>query len=67
MSDLIKRLFGKGSPEKSVRENSADDLIVKRELRSDKNSVGDVYFRTMEKMQEAISKTRLQKGRSTCP
>ena len=62
MSDLIKRLFGKGSSEKSVRENKADDLIVRRELRSDKNSVSDVYFRTMEKMQEAISKRDYKKA-----
>ena len=62
MSDLIKRLFGNSHSEKSVRENSADDLIVRRELRSDKNSVSDVYFRTMEKMQEAISKRDYKKA-----
>ena len=62
MSDLIKRLFGKGTSKKSVRENNADDLIVKRELWSDKSSVSDVYFRTMEKMQEAISKRNYEKA-----
>ena len=62
MSDLIKRLFGKAPSEKSVREDSADDLIVEQEMWSDKNSVSDVYFRTMEKMQEAISKRDYEKA-----
>ena len=62
MSDLIKRLFGKAPSEKSVRENSADDLVVEQEMWSDKNSVSDVYFRTMEKMQEAISKRDYEKA-----
>ena len=62
MSDLIKRLFGNSSSKKPVREDSTDDLIVERELWSDKNSVSDVYFRTMEKMQEAISKRDYEKA-----
>ena len=62
MSDLIKRLFGNNPSEKPVRENSTNDLIVERELWSDKNSVSDGYFRTMEKMQEAISKRNYEKA-----
>ena len=61
MSDLIKRLFGNKPSQKSVRENSTDDLIVEQEFLSDKNSVSDVYFRTMEKMQVAISKRNYKK------
>ena len=62
MSDLIKRLFGNNPSEKPVREKSTDDLIVEQELWSDKNSVSDVYFRTMEKMQEAISRRNYEKA-----
>ena len=62
MSDLIKRLFGKNPSEKPVRENSANDLIVEQEFLSDKNSVSDAYFRTMEKMQAAISKRNYEKA-----
>ena len=62
MSDLIKRLFGNKPSEKLVRESNTDDLIVKQELLSDKNSVSDVYFRTMEKMQVTISERNYEKG-----
>ncbi len=62
MSDLIKRLFGNSHSEKSVREKSADDLIGEQEMWSDKNSASDIYFRTVEKMQEAISKRDYKKA-----
>ena len=62
MSHFIKRLFENKTSEKSVRENSTDDLVFERGLGSDKGSVSDVYFRTMEKMQEAISKQDYKKA-----
>ena len=45
-----------------IRKNSTEDLIVERELWSKKNSVSDAYFRTMEKIREAISKRDYEKA-----
>ena len=63
MSDLIKRLFGNKPSQKSVRENSTDDLIVEQEFFVGQESRERCLLQNHGKDASGDFKTKLQKGR----